>query len=70
MWCKQGYNAPGRYFHTSSTPLHVAAEAGHQGIVDALLASEADLAVTDCQVGRRKRPTGAYCTTPVLQLLA
>jgi ankyrin repeat protein len=50
MWCKQAYVAPGRYFGKGSTPLHEAAAAGHQGIMDALLASQANLAIQDHQV--------------------
>ncbi|KAL0045887.1 hypothetical protein WJX82_007633 [Trebouxia sp. C0006] len=45
----QAYVAPGRYFGKGSTPLHEAAAAGHQGIMDALLASQANLAIQDHQ---------------------
>ncbi len=47
----------GHYFEKGSTPLHVAANAGHQGIVDALVASNADLANRDGMVSRRCGPT-------------
>lgn len=58
MWCKQAYVAPGRYFGKGSTPLHEAAAAGHQGIVEALVAANADLAIQDCMVSRH---CGQYC---------
>lgn len=54
--CKQKWDA---FFCVGSTPLHVGAAAGHQGIVDALLASKADLAIQDCMVGQHCEPAGA-----------
>ena len=52
LWCKQGCSGAGHYCVTGSTPLHEAAAAGHQGIVEALVAANADLAIQDCMVSR------------------
>ena len=55
LWCKQGRSGAGHYSVTGSTPLHEAAAAGHQGIVEALVAANADLAIRDCMVSRHCR---------------
>ncbi|DBB18452.1 TPA: hypothetical protein ACH3X3_000094 [Trebouxia sp. C0006] len=44
----KGCSGAGLYSVTGSTPLHEAAAAGHQGIVEALVAANADLAIQDC----------------------
>ncbi|DBA88547.1 TPA: hypothetical protein ACH3X2_005018 [Trebouxia sp. C0005] len=43
----QSRDVAGCHLQRGSTPLHEAAAAGHQGIVDALLASQANLAIRD-----------------------